>query len=40
MKRHALVLFTLASLVVGAGVLTAGGEDDAIKKDRKQERGG
>ena len=39
MKRHALFLLAFASLVFGAGVLTAGGEDDAIKKDRKQMAG-
>ena len=33
MKFHALV--AVALLVLGAGVLAAGGEDDAIKKDRK-----
>src|SRR5436309_2420264 len=39
MKIHALFVLAVAFLVVGAGVLTAGGEDEAIKKDRKQMAG-
>lgn len=35
MRYYGLVLFAVASSVVSAGVLTAGGEDDASKKDRK-----
>ena len=36
MKLYALLVVVVAAFVVGAGVLAAGGEDDAIKKDRKQ----
>ena len=36
MRFHGLILFTVASLVLATGLLNAGGEDDAIKKDRKQ----
>jgi uncharacterized protein (TIGR03067 family) len=38
MKRHALFLLAVASFIVGAG-LAAGGDDEAIKKDRKQMEG-
>ena len=36
MKTHALVILAVACFIVGSGFLAAGGEDDAIKKDRKQ----
>ena len=39
MKMHALLVVAVAAFVVGAGVLTAGDEDEAIKKDRKQMAG-
>ena len=39
MKRHVLFLVAVASFVVGSGFLAAGGDADAIKKDRKQMTG-
>jgi len=39
MRIHALLVVVAASLIVGAGVLLAGSEDEAIKKDRKQMAG-
>src|SRR5438309_2071015 len=36
MRIHVPFVWAVASFVVGIGGLTAGGEDDAIKKDRKQ----
>jgi uncharacterized protein (TIGR03067 family) len=38
MKRHVLCLLAVASFIVGAG-LAAGGDDEAIAKDRKQMAG-
>ncbi len=38
MKTHALLVAAAASLMAGAGLLTAGG-DDAVQKDRKQMAG-
>lgn len=39
MKIYAHLVVAAASLTVGGGVLSAGGDDEAVKKDRKQMAG-